>query len=47
MTIMISIGEWGGFYFYNHFTIRLCLGWVAFTFVPMDDADLMNWRDDQ
>jgi len=37
MTLMISIGKWGGFY--PHFgksTCRICLGFIAFTIVWFD-----------
>lgn len=34
-TFMISWGRYGGFYFKNH---RLCLGWIAFTYLN-DDID--------
>jgi hypothetical protein len=33
---MFSIGKWGGFYFFHGFSTRLCLGWVAITFLPID-----------
>ena len=40
-TIMVSMGrEYGGFHFFRGFTTRLCLGWIAFTFIPMDDCFL-------
>ena len=38
MSFIISIGRYGGFYFYNGYTKRICLGWIAFTFIP-DDID--------
>jgi hypothetical protein len=33
MTFTISIGHWGGIYCCSG---RLCLGWIAFTFLPID-----------
>ena len=36
MTLAFTFGPWGGFYFDHGFTIRLCLGWVAITFMPVD-----------
>lgn len=33
MTFMISIGQYGGFYWIGG---RICLGWVAFTYLPFD-----------
>jgi len=36
MTFIISFGKYGGFYFYNENTFRVCLGWVAFTWFPFD-----------
>lgn len=42
MTLMLSIGRWGGVYFSRGLTIRLCLGWVAFTYIPLDIDDVFN-----
>jgi len=37
---VISIGKYGGFYWHKGASLRLCLGWVAFTFLPVD-GDVM------
>lgn len=40
MTILITIGKYGGFYYKggkNYCSKRLCLGWIAFTYIGMDD----------
>lgn len=42
MTFMLSIGRWGGFYRYRGFGLRLCLGWVALTWLPADIDDLLD-----
>lgn len=42
MTFMISFGHYGGFYFHKDFSIRLCLGWVAFTILPADIDDIFD-----
>lgn len=42
MTITISIGKYGGFYIHNGFTKRICLGWIAFTYIPKDIDDIFN-----
>ena len=34
--IMISVGSWGGVYYAGGWSKRLCLGWVAVTFFPVD-----------
>lgn len=39
MTLIISIGKWGGFYCNSH---RLCLGFVAVTFYYKDFDDLFD-----
>jgi hypothetical protein len=39
MTLALSFGKFGGFYFYSGWTKRLCLGWVSLTFIP-EDLDL-------
>ena len=39
MTFMLSVGRWGGFYWHRAFGIRLCLGWVALTWLPVDIDD--------
>lgn len=36
MTIAVSFGKYGGFYFRRGYTTRLCLGWVAITYFPCD-----------
>ena len=37
MTIILSIGEWGGVYVkVSRHVLRLCLGWVALTLMPID-----------
>ena len=37
MTILISIGEWGGVYVKaSRRVFRMCLGWVALTLMPID-----------
>lgn len=38
-TFVISFGEYGGFYCNSG---RLCLGWVAFTFLPFDIDDVLG-----
>lgn len=38
----MSWGNYGGFYFHNKYTKRLCLGWVAFTFIPDDIDEILN-----
>ena len=40
MTLAISVGRWGGFYVYWGYTKRLCLGWLALTFIPQDFDEL-------
>ena len=40
--IMISVGSWGGFYFYHDFSWRLCLGWIAITFLPIDGDEILD-----
>lgn len=45
MTLMLTIGKWGGMYVYRGFAWRVCLGWVALTFLPCDiDEILMKWK---
>lgn len=41
MTIAFSIGKWGGFYRYWGYTKRVCLGWMAVTFIPADLDELL------
>lgn len=36
MTVAISFGKYGGFYFSRGYTTRLCIGWVAITYFPRD-----------
>jgi hypothetical protein len=41
-TLALSWGSWGGFYVHSGFCKRLCLGWVAITFCPVEVDDLMD-----
>jgi hypothetical protein len=41
-TLSLSFGGWGGFYFHRDYTIRLCLGWIALTWIPQDLDDLLR-----
>lgn len=47
MTILISIGKWGGIYLYHKHSIRICLGFVAITILPTDGDNILaaaaNW----
>lgn len=36
MTLALTIGPWGGFYWHWGFTKRICLGYVALTYIPID-----------
>lgn len=39
MTLIISVGRYGGFYCN---TSRLCLGWIAFTFFSGEFDDVLD-----
>ena len=41
--IMLSVGRWGGVYYVNGWSKRLCLGWLALTFFPTDGDDIIYW----
>lgn len=41
-TFALSWGAWGGFYLDLGFCKRICLGWLALTYVPVDLDDLME-----
>jgi len=49
MCIVISIGKWGGVYFYKGYGIRICLGWIAITILPTDGDNVLDfaskWAD--
>ena len=36
---MVSVGEWGGVYLHSN---RLCVGWLAITFIAEDIDKLLN-----
>ncbi len=40
--LIISTGKWGGVYWNTGFGIRICLGWIAFTFLPIDGDDILD-----
>jgi len=48
---VVSIGGWGDIYWYKGLGWRLCLGWVAFTFLPIDGDALFDmaakWAESQ
>lgn len=42
-TLALSWGPWGGFYFMaSWMSVRLCLGWVALTWVRLEFDDLVE-----
>lgn len=43
-TLAISWGEYAGFYWHSKYSKRLCLGWIAFTYIPNDLDDLLNQK---
>lgn len=42
MAIIISIGKWGGVYAYRGFGWRLCLGYIAITYLPYDGDTVLE-----
>ena len=42
MTSALTFGRYGGFYFRHGYAIRLCLGWVALTWFPVDLDDILD-----
>ncbi len=42
MSLILSFGKWGGIYFVKGYTIRLCLGWIAFTYLPLEIDDFFG-----
>ena len=42
MAIVISVGKWGNVYWYSGFGWRLCLGWIAFTYFPIDGDEILE-----
>lgn len=46
-TLSFSWGEWGGFYVSWGYCPRICLGWFALTYVPIEVDDLMQAYADQ
>ena len=45
MTFIINVGKWGGIYWHRGFVTRLCLGWVAFSFLPIDIDKLWGMQE--
>lgn len=46
MMLILSIGRWGGIYWFSGYTKRLYLGWIALTFVPQDDSFFRDALED-
>jgi hypothetical protein len=44
MSFVLSFGRYGGFYFSRGWSTRLCLGWVAITWLPAEIDDLLAKR---
>lgn len=42
LTILISIGAWGGIYAYFKWSWRVCLGWIAITILPVDGDQILD-----
>ena len=42
MSIIFSVGRWGGIYISRALGLRICLGWVTFTVMPVDFDDLLK-----
>lgn len=40
-SLILSWGSYGGFYVINSFSKRVCLGWIAFTYIPEDIDNLL------
>jgi len=40
--ISVSWGGYGGFYIHIGFAKRICLGWVAVSFMPLEIDDLIE-----
>ena len=46
MTLALTIGKYGGFYIYCDYTLRICLGWIALTFILRDlDEILLDYQE--
>lgn len=43
MCLMISVGTWGGIYAHWGWSKRVCLGWVAITWLPVDGDEVLKW----
>jgi hypothetical protein len=41
-TLALSWGPWGGFYLNPGYSKRLCVGWLAITYVPVELDDMME-----
>lgn len=43
MSFIISVGRYGGFNFsWGYSSIRLCLGWISFVYIPDDIDDVFG-----
>jgi hypothetical protein len=45
VSFVINFGKWGGFYVHRGNTIRVCLGWVAFTAMKGDIDEVLARLD--
>lgn len=42
MTLMLTFGKSGGFYIAWGYSKRICLWWLAITFIPRDMDQILN-----
>lgn len=41
-TLSFSWGKYGGFYYHKGYMTRLCLGWIAFTYIPLEIDSVLD-----
>jgi hypothetical protein len=47
MTVILSVGRWGGIYIHRGYSCRLCLGFFAVTVLPCDiDTTFMDIKNE-
>ena len=42
MSVIFSLGSYGGFYAYWGYSKRFCLGWISITFLPRDIDEIFD-----
>jgi len=47
VSLIFSVGRWGGVYVHRGFGVRICVGFFAITLLPCDIDDILSGSADE